>query len=95
MFFAVSNGQISIVKLLFEAGVSSDVVNLKGETPLFFAVRNMDLAMAGLLIDTGINPKAIAKDGSTALKICKHKLNACQDGLDAFQQTTSWRSKHQ
>jgi ankyrin repeat protein len=59
LFYAASNGQLEVVKLLLEKGAGADIdgKNHNG-TPLLFAAQNGDIDVVKLLLAKGANPNA-------------------------------------
>jgi Ankyrin repeats (3 copies)/NACHT domain len=60
-------GMIKLVKLQLQMGVSPNVVDVGGNTPLHYAAAAGNLEMMRLLIQYGANVQAVSEAGETAL----------------------------
>ena len=65
---SAKDGDVIGVKLFLYAGMSPEVKNQDGETPLLLAARNDHASAVRALLDHGADPNAKDKDGKTALK---------------------------
>jgi ankyrin repeat protein len=75
LIFAAMNGSLDIAQLLLAAGMSANVADPLGCTPLIYATQteNGNLELLKLLLAQDADPKAKARDGNTALSFAKRK----------------------
>jgi ankyrin repeat protein len=75
LIFAAMNGSLDIAQLLLAAGISANVADPLGCTPLIYATQSEtgNLALLKLLLAHGADPKTKARDGNTALSFAKRK----------------------
>ena len=66
---AAVDGDLAVVKLFVEAGMSVNTANRQGTTALFFAAIYGDLKMVKYLVEQGADVKATGDDGATALHL--------------------------
>lgn len=65
--WACVNGHVAIVDILLQAGVSIDVVDNKGCTPLIVAAQYGHTMLAGYLMGKGARLQIVDRDGDNAL----------------------------
>ena len=76
--YAASNGYVSVLKQLLEKGVSPDLKNDRGLTPLHHASLNEDghNEVAKLLLQKGADPNSLSRDKNTPIYFATETGNA-------------------
>jgi hypothetical protein len=73
---ALNSGNPEAVAALLKKGVSANMVNQNGDTPLLIAVRAGNIAIMKLLLDAQAYPDAVDQNGNTVLMIVVYQNNS-------------------
>ncbi len=71
--YVVDRGDVGMARFILEHGLSPNVINKEGYTPLFKTCLRDDIQTARLLLKQGAEVDVRAYDGSTAISICDEK----------------------
>lgn len=82
MIDAVARGDESKVKEFLDAGISPDIQDVEGWTPLMWAVQDGNIPMANLLIEAGADPDIWDYSENTALLLAIYQNNV--DAISAL-----------
>lgn len=86
LIFAAMNGSLDIAQLLLAAGMTVNIADPLGYTPLIYATQTEkgSLELIKLLLSRGADPRAKARDGNSALSFAKRK--GWQEAIALLQQ---------
>ncbi|WP_438456569.1 tetratricopeptide repeat protein [Wolbachia endosymbiont of Kerria lacca] len=73
--FAVSNGELAVIKALLEKRPNINAVDVDGWTPLHYAAQDGHLDIVKLLLDRGADPTIRNSNEKTPLQLAEEHLN--------------------
>lgn len=63
MFYAVREGNLSLIELFVGKGTDPNHVDTYGQTPIFYCIREGNIAATKKMVSLGANPDVVDNNG--------------------------------